>query len=243
MSKLFRHRNFDINVEDIIYKDNYLNFIYNYVYQVIVKHIEYQGKTLELGATSFSIKNYIDDSIITNIDFHNNLDLVTSGISLPIKNDSITNLVLKDTFHHLGDIVQSFKEFDRILNVGGRIVLVEPFWSIPLRVVAFFFHPEPFNFKSTKWGHDFEDPNMGNQALAHNVFIRDLKEFESKFKNLRVSKLKVIVGLSYILSGGLYKRTILPSWLLIKIHKLEIKSKLFLKIFGTQVVIVIEKSK
>jgi SAM-dependent methyltransferase len=228
MSKLFRQRNYNKNVGDIISNDKYLNFIYNYVYKIIIENLECEGKTLELGATSYSIKNFSKETIITNIDYQKNLDLVTSGISLPIKNDSITNLILKDTFHHLDDIVQSFKEFDRILKIGGSIILVEPYWSIPLRLIAFFFHPEPFNFKATEWGHDFKDINMGNQALAHNVFIRDIKEFESKFKDLQLNNLKVIVGISYILSGGLYKRTIFPSWLLIKIHKLEIKFKLFL---------------
>lgn len=240
--KIFNQRDYEISPGDVITNDKYLSYIYNHVYRIISSKIIKNSITIEIGGVSYSLRYVDPDVLVSNIELHENIDLVMRGEHLPFKDSSLGNLVLKDTFHHLENIESFFEEAIRVLKPNGVVVLIEPYWGRVLRAVDYFFHPEPFDFKTKSWNNFNGNNHMGNQALAYNVFVRDKDIFRRKYPNLSILNIEVLVGLSYILSGGVYKRTFLPGWFLINLHKIENRLKVIKFFFGTQVIIVIKKN-
>lgn len=52
-----------------------------------------------------------------------------------------------------------------------------------------------------------------NQALSWNVFFRDRLRFEQAFPSLRLEESDFLPWLSYLLSGGVTRRNLLPAFL------------------------------
>ncbi len=52
-----------------------------------------------------------------------------------------------------------------------------------------------------------------NQALSWIVFIRDKDKFEKKYPHLKIEVIEHLPWLSYILSGGVTRKSLIPKFL------------------------------
>ena len=149
-----------------------------------------------------------------------------------IPSESVSSVIAMNTLHHLPNLENHFKEIERILNVGGRAIYIEPNWNFVSKCVFIFAHPEPFDYSQKSWEFDTYDPMMGNQALAKIIFYRDSEIFTSKFPNLRVVIEEApLGGLSILLSGGVFQRTRVPSQFLLRLFEWELKHPLWQSFF------------
>jgi SAM-dependent methyltransferase len=150
---------------------------------------------------------------------------------------------VKDTLHHIPNIENHFSEVSRVLKVGGKIVYAEPNWNFISKLVFKYLHPEPWDENIDEWNFSSSDPMFSNQALPMIIFKRDLEKFNKLFPNLQVNVVSTpLAGLSFLLSGGVYKNSIFPDFVLSWLRRIENKSTTWMKISGFVRIILLTKS-
>lgn len=169
--------------------------------------------TVELGSGSSYIKE-LRPSIITSDIAPGVADMVIDGRELPFPDHSVGALLLTHVFHHIPDVRLFFQEAVRVLVPGGVISMVEcshtPF-------ARFFFgriHPEPYNDRAPEWSFPSQGRMLdSNQALSWMVFQRDREQFERLFPRLKIEQCAFLPWFSYLLSGGVNLKSVVPPFL------------------------------
>jgi SAM-dependent methyltransferase len=170
------------------------------------------------------------------------VDILVSNEILPFDDESVGGVIGKDVFHHIPNVIRHLEEVQRVLSPGGKCAYIEPNWNMFSRFFYTFAHHEPWDRGQQDWSFKSANPMFSNQALPWIVFDRDLAIFQKRYPNLKVQIYSVpLVGLSYLISGGLNRRNRISSNLLIRIYKCEQKVETYLKVFGLSRLIVITK--
>lgn len=200
------------------------------------------GLTLEIGGGSNPVTASVFAKLGTlRIDLVRLPGLHVQGdaLSLPIRSQSISNVFGIDVLHHCQSALEFFSEMARILKIGGRIRLVEPWnngWS---RFVYQNFHPEPFDPEGS-WELPIGGPmSVANGALPWIVLERDRTKFAEVFPMLQVQSITPLMPVCFPLSGGSSHRFSAPSWLYWAIRRTE--RLLESRRIGLSAVIVIQK--
>ena len=222
-----------------------LQKIYYDFYKIIASEInhEIRGKIVELGSGIGNLKMVIPDVICTDIFANPWIDQVENAYKLSFENETVSNLILFDVFHHLEFPGTALNEFQRVLKKGGRVIIFDPTVSLLGLFVYGLFHHEPLGlFKKIKW-YSSENSNLGKyyaaQSNAWKVFCsRRYKELLSQWKLKRVSKFSAI---SYVLSGGYSKYQLYPIKLYPFMKFIDKILNYISFIFATRILVVIEK--
>ena len=73
------------------------------------------------------------------------------------------------------------------------------------------FHPELYLDSADHWEFQQTDSMIdANQALSWIVFVRDRALFEKEFSNLKIERLELLPWFSYLISGGVNSRSLIP---------------------------------
>lgn len=176
------------------------------------------GKTVELGAGSGNFKEFKPDIISSDIEPCEWLDSYFDAHNMPFKDNSISNIVMIDVFHHLDNPLRFLFEAARVLERGGKIIMIEPYPTPFSLFVYRKFHPEPFLMKVdyfAKTGLEKKDPWQANQAMAYLLFFK----FKKKTMGAVGDKLKIVKKhkqscLLYPLSGGFENRQIISDFMI-----------------------------
>lgn len=233
---------------EIILNDKFLMHVYvshvQTLYVAVASNTEaaQDEQIIEIGAAGGITK--LIQPTITTLDVRQDLgvDLIISDELLPFENQSITGAIGKDVFHHIPNVEKHLQEMRRVLMSGGKCAYIEPNWNLFSRIFYTLIHPEPWKPKQISWSFTSNNPMFSNQALPWIVFVRDLEILAQKFPDLSLNIQEVpLVGLSYLISGGLNRRNRISSNMLIKLYKVEQKMPTYLKIFGLSRMVVITK--
>jgi len=210
-------------IRQLFYDDCYINSLIRYSYEVIMREIPASEFTrvVEVGAGAALIKRLGWSVTTSDIETNEFLDLVIDAQSLPFVDSKLDAVILKDTLHHIPDVQRFFKEAERVLRPGGRIVVFDPYWGPLARFVYRYLHREPFRPDATEWSFEAENVWDSNQALGYMLLRRDRQKFSALFPNLSVTEVGYHVGPSFLLSGGIHTRTRVPSYLLQRIFHWE----------------------
>ncbi len=124
---------------------------------------------------------------------------------------SLDAIVAFDVFHHLPDAAGFLRGASRVLRPGGRIVLVEP-WFTPLG--QWFYralHHEPVVMNPDDWSiRGFGRLEGANSRLPTSVFRDSEARFARELPALRIVKREPFHKWLYLLSGGLRFNTRIP---------------------------------
>ena len=231
-----------------IEEDKFLKYIYAYQLEIIrqiCKSSASAGDIIEVGAAGGITKLLWPEAITTDVRQAAGVDRVMLAEELGAKNNSLMCIFGMDALHHVQDPETHFVEVDRCLKTGGVAIYIEPNWNFFSKFTFGFalkyLHPEPYDVNSNGWKLISDDPMMGNQAQAHNIFVRDSQKFNSLFPGLQVEILQPVKGLSFLLSGGVHTRLPIPSSFLLPIFKWEAKRSKWMSVFGLGRVIKITK--
>jgi SAM-dependent methyltransferase len=193
----------------------FLRKIYEEHYQFFADELRTapSGIVLELGSGGGFIREIVPQVITSDVLPLPTIGLATSGLELPFRDAELGGVVMINVLHHLQNVDLFFKEAQRCLKPGGRILMVEPANTLWSRFIYKNFHHEPFIPEQQGW----ELPqggrmSMANDALPWIVFKRDQKIFSQKYPKLKIDKVENFMPLRYLLSGGVSKPQLSPGW-------------------------------
>ena len=118
----------------IFYNANY--FVKKGVYQGIERYSStLQGRLLDIGCGNkpyknlFNVKEYIGIDIENEAHNHESemIDIIFDGKKIPFKDNSFDCVFSSEVFEHVFYLEELIKESNRILRVGGNILITLPF--------------------------------------------------------------------------------------------------------------------
>ena len=198
----------------IIQKKPFLKRLYQDAYNYFKDSIpDAAGKMLvELGSGGGFIKEIIPNVITSDVMDLPGLDKRFSAIEMPFADNTVDAYLMIDVLHHIEDTRLFFKEAERTLKIGGKIIMIEPANTAWSRFIHRNFHHEEFD-TGGKWGTRKSGPlSSANTAIGWIVFFRDRETFEAEFPSLKITELKLHTPFRYLVSGGLSMRQLLPSF-------------------------------
>ncbi len=114
--------------------------------------------------------------------------------------------------HHIKNPELFFKDAERVLVAGGRVVMIEPTNNAFARFMYKISHHEPFD-ADAEW-KILSDKHLAgaNLALPWIIFIRDHLKYNLKFPNLKVYNIRYHNSLTFQISGAGAYNTFLPGF-------------------------------
>ena len=201
---------------EIILEKDFLRKIYAQWYRWISERLpSVQGPVLEIGAGACCPREPIPGLTRSEVFFLPHVDCVLDGQQLPIASNSLRAVVMTDVFHHLPSPRLFLREATRCIKPGGAIVMIEPWVTTWSRWVYSRLHYEPFVPEDEEWASTTASTgplSTANEALAWIVFQRDRYIFEHEFPTWKVTDIEPVMPFTYLLSGGVSTRSLMPGW-------------------------------
>ena len=199
---------------DIVRKKAFLEKLYIDFYNQFKNAVpDYRSKVLvELGSGGGFIKEVIKNTITSDVLSLPNVDKVFSACDMPFEKDAIDAFFIFDVLHHISEPRGFFAEAVRCLKPGGKIVMIEPANTVWARFIYKNFHHESFD-PNGKWQIEKTGPlSQANGAIPWIIFSRDREIFQKEFPSLKIIAMRTHSPFTYLLSGGLTLRQLLPSF-------------------------------
>jgi SAM-dependent methyltransferase len=190
-----------------------LRLVYNDFYDRIAAACV-PGVTAELGGGIGNLKERLPSVVTTDIQFLPSLDLVADAQNLPFATGAVSNIVMVDVLHHIQFPSMFFREAERVLCLGGRIVMVEPAITFGSTLFYRFLHHEPVDMSADPFESGTPDPNrdpyISNQAIPTLIATKYRARFSELFPALRIQETSWLSLATYPLSGGFKQWCLLP---------------------------------
>ena len=183
-----------------------LRTIYADFYDRIARACVPGAATIEIGGGIGNFKQSRGGVIATDIQFAPWLDAVVDAQYLPFGPCSVDNIVMIDVLHHLEFPVVFFREAQRVLRLGGRVIMVEPAITWGSTLFYRLMHHEPVRMSANILGdgrpNPSRDPYDANQAIPTLLATRERERFHRLFPHLRIVQVDWFAIVVYALSGG-----------------------------------------
>ncbi len=200
---------------------------------------------VELGSGPGFFKEYRPELIATDIEETPWTDRVADCCALPFEDRSVGNLVMVDVFHHLAEPRRFLDEAARVLEPGGRVVLLEP-WTSPAGYRFYrHLHHEDAD-RSVDPERPFaegKDPFDGNAALPELYFTarRGAAPLGHQPGRLHVLAVEHFAAASWLLSCGFRSYQALPDWLLRLVDATDRVRGPFARLLALRALITLER--
>lgn len=223
-----------------------LRIVYTDLYQQMKKQLSHvSGKTVELGSGMGSIRETLPDCILTDLFAYPWIDQVENAYQLSFEKKSVANLLMVDVFHHFRYPGNALQEFQRVLNSGGRVIMMEPALSLLGNIVYGLLHVEPIGeAKDITWlapeNKKIDDLDYyAAQGNATRIFVQ--KYFAEQLSDWKIIKVERIAALAYAASGGYSGPQLYPTFAYRFIKWIEKLLQFFPALFATRLLVVLEK--
>src|SRR5687768_745858 len=224
-----------------------LRILYRDFYRLIAEKLsDLPGsKIVELGSGLGNIHEVIPNCLRTDLFPNPWIDQIENAYKLSFSDESVSDLILTDVFHHLKYPGTALNEFSRVLRKGGRVIILEPCMSALGLLVYGIPHAEPVAVtKEIEWDapEDWSPEKIDYYAAQGNAsrifFGRRYRHKLGDWKKIETQRLSAI---AYAASGGFSKPQLYPTSALPLIHKLEKVLDLFPSLFATRLLVILEK--
>jgi SAM-dependent methyltransferase len=202
------------NANDLLRSDPYIQELYRYIFERMSVYLPAGGQVLEVGSGTGISHQYLGGSVLTDIVYDKSLNVNNAAENLPFADGCFDAIVLKDALHHVPEVRKFFDEAIRVLRPEGSIVIFEPYWGLLARLVYRYIHQESYDDKAESWEFESSHPWDSNQAVSFILLRRDRAKFEHEFPQFRIEEREVLIGPSFLLSGGVSRRTCISGHLL-----------------------------
>jgi len=236
------HQNLALWEKKPLLKEIYLGF-----YKQIASQINRQvdGTVVELGSGIGNIKLVVPEAVCTDLFANPWIDQTEDAYKLSFADESVSNIILFDVWHHLEYPGNALAEFQRVLKKGGRVIIFDPAMSLLGIMVYGIFHHEPIAlFDEIRWWSPkglnlLEAPYYAAQGNATRVFWN--KKYLDHLQSWKIVSKKKISSLSYVLSGGYSKNQLYPDSMLGALKVVDKVADNFAALFATRLLVVLEK--
>lgn len=223
------------------------------VYRDVYRRIEnllapIVGPTIELGAGPGSSQAYLRNVLCIDVVIVPWLDVVGDACSLPLADASAANLFMVDVLHHLAYPQRFFAEAARVLEPGGRLVIVDMWPSLASYPLLRWAHPEPLSLSvrpldvaADRPLFDPDDPWSSDQGIARAIFWKQKGRFEQLFPALRVIRRSQFSTLLWPLSGGFDHKSRVPAFAAPWLQRFDQLLEPFARWLGFRSLIVLER--
>src|SRR5690242_9998659 len=168
-----------------------LRTIYDDFYDLIVAACR-PGLTIEIGGGIGNLKRRLPEVVATDVQLGPWLDCVADAQRLPFASAAAANIVMVDVLHHLEFPVLFFREAQRVLGPGGRIIMVEPAITWGSTLFYRLLHQEPVRTSADPLVDGTPDPRRdpydSNQAIPTLLATRDRERFEHRIEGLDIAR-------------------------------------------------------
>lgn len=224
-----------------------LKTLYGDFYRRIAAQLSHlpESCVVELGSGLGNIREFIPNCIRTDLFPNPWIDQIENAYQLSFADESVSDLILTDVFHHLKYPGTTLKEFLRVLQTGGRVILLEPCMSALGLLVYGTLHDEPIAVtKKIEWeAPEGWSPNQidyyAAQGNASRIFLG--RRFRDKLGDWKTIKTERLSAIAYVASGGFSKPQLYPTLALPTIRKLEKILDLFPALYATRLLVILEK--
>ncbi len=196
-----------------------LRRIYHRWYRDILEYVPDRGTVLEIGGGGGNLKEFCPKLITSDYVFCPWLDINLDAHYLPFREASLGAVIAIDVLHHLQNPVVFLKEARRVLEPGGRLILLEPFISPWSWWVYRYLHPEDVDFSEDVFllagkegAASDKDPFDGNMAIATKLFRRESSRLAGMFPDFPVIDIRYSDFFLYPMSGGFEKPSLCPEF-------------------------------
>lgn len=200
---------------------------------------------VELGSGMGHIREVIPQCVTTELFPFPWIDRIENAYKLSFEDESISDLISTDVFHHLKYPGTALNEFHRVLRKGGRVILLEPCMSLLGLIVYGVFHVEPVAVtKKIEWfaPNDWSPENMDYYAAQGNatrIFVG--KKHHPQLTAWKSVKTIRLSALAYAASGGYSGPQLYPTGMYTVVRSLGKILDLFPSLFATRLLVVLEK--
>jgi SAM-dependent methyltransferase len=197
----------------IIQEKGFLRQIYESWYRLIYSRIpDGDGGVLEIGSGGGFLQELYADTLSSEIFFTPKVDVVLNAMALPFRTDALKSIIMVDVLHHIPEPAVFFEQATKCTRNGGRCLLIEP-WNTAWGGWVFRnLHHEPFNPEGD-WTIPLAGPLSGaNGAMPWILLERDRAMFNEIFPEWSISNITPIMPVTYLLSGGVSMRSLMPCW-------------------------------
>jgi SAM-dependent methyltransferase len=224
-----------------------LRTLYGDFYRLIATKLSNlpDARKVELGSGLGNIREVIPDCLRTDVFPNPWIDQVENAYRLSFADESVSDLILTDVFHHLRYPGTALREFSRVLRKGGRVVMLEPCISALGLMIYGVLHDEPIavtkkiEWEAPKgWSPEHID-YYAAQGNGTRIFIG--RGFGEELKGWKKIETRRLSAIAYAASGGFSKPQLYPTSALPLIKKLETVLDLFPTLFATRLLVVLEK--
>lgn len=190
----------------------FLKALYREWYGLLLSRAPRGGRILELGSGAGFLRDMAPEVITSEVFPTLGVMLVADGRQLPLACAGLDAIVMTDVFHHIPDVAAFLAEAARCVRPGGRLVMIEPWLTPWSQWVYRNLHSEPFE-PAAGWAIPSSGPLSGaNGALPWIVFHRDRSHFQEAFPDWHLVAIEPMMPFSYLLSGGVSLRNMMPGW-------------------------------
>ncbi len=205
---------------DIILGKPFLKQIYQEWYQDFIQtsqSVKNEGDNrvgetnLEIGSGGGFLKSVFPEVLTSDILELPGVDLVCNAENLPFDDNSLSCIMMLNTFHHIPRPYLFLNEAQRTLKRGGKIIMIEPANTLLSRFIYQNFHHEPFDTKGEMEILPGNPLSNSNQAFPYIYFEREKNLFKENYPLLKINVIKYHTPLRYILSGGLSHKAMVPA--------------------------------
>ena len=192
----------------------FLRRVYEEWYSEIARHLPTgEGGVLELGSGAGFLEQHVPEVIRSEVFACPDLSVILDARQLPFASGSLRAIVMTDVLHHIPDVRRFLIEAAAAVRTGGVVVMIEPWVTTWSRFVYTNFHHEPFRPDAEDWAFAESGPLSGaNGALPWIVFERDRDRFSTEFEEWRIESVRPGMPVTYLLSGGVSLRSLMPGW-------------------------------
>jgi len=219
-----------------------LQALYRQFYRHLIPWLsQADGRTIEIGAGIGNLKEHLPEAITTDLFPNPWIDKVGSAYDRPFEDQSASNLILIDVFHHLERPFAFFSEARRVLAPGGRVILLEPYISLLSSIVYGPLHHEPIGRKAdiSENDHPPEDhAYYAAQGNATRLFFKESRTIEG----FQIVQKEAFACWAYFLSGGFSKPAIYPKAMLPVMNGVDGILSMLPSFFAGRCVVVLKKA-
>ena len=235
-------------------KSKNVKFLLNERFSWMNDFIQDEETGIEVGSGAGFSKDFIKNKNfkLTDIGEDDHLDFKNiDAQSTGFNSESFDYVIASNMIHHIPFPIKFFKEMNRIIKKGGKLIIFESYCSLVFQLATIIMKHEGFDFTLNVWDEknpksDEKNAWHGNIAVPHLIFDDKAKFEKNLGKYFKIEYEKLTECFIFLNSGGVTSKTKcipLNNFFLNLLNKIDkILVKLFPKIFCMGRRIVLKKS-